>query len=44
MRHVLVHVYWGIDPDQLWKVAREDLPSLIVVLREVVESWPEHED
>ena len=28
MRHVLVHDYYQIDPDAVWKVIQEDLPSL----------------
>ncbi len=28
MRHVLVHDYYQIDPDAVWKVINEDLPPL----------------
>ena len=28
MRHVLVHDYYQIDPDAVWKVIQEDLPQL----------------
>ena len=28
MRHVLVHDYYLIDPDAVWKVIQEDLPPL----------------
>ena len=28
MRHVLVHDYYQIDPDAVWKVIQEDLPPL----------------
>lgn len=28
MRHVLVHDYYQIDPDAVWKVIKEDLPPL----------------
>ena len=28
MRHVLVHDYYQIDPDAVWKVIQEDLPLL----------------
>jgi uncharacterized protein with HEPN domain len=27
-RHILVHVYWGIDLDQVWKTLNEDLAPL----------------
>jgi uncharacterized protein with HEPN domain len=40
MRHILVHVYWGVDLDQLWKVAVEDLPVLVEALRKACEGWP----
>lgn len=29
MRHVLVHVYWGVDLDRLWATATDDIPVLI---------------
>ena len=35
MRHRLVHAYFDIDLDILWKTAQEDLPSLIVELERV---------
>ncbi|HYE60606.1 MAG TPA: HepT-like ribonuclease domain-containing protein [Phycisphaerales bacterium] len=35
MRNVLVHVYWGIDFDRVWKAAIEDAP----VLRAAIESF-----
>lgn len=28
MRNVLVHIYFGIDPDIVWEVVENDLPSL----------------
>ena len=28
MRHVLVHGYYQISPLQVWKVVKEDLPTL----------------
>jgi len=35
MRHRLVHAYFDIDLDILWKTAQEDLPPLIVELERV---------
>ncbi len=35
MRHRLVHAYFEIDLDILWKTAQEDLPPLIVELERV---------
>ena len=40
MRHVLVHVYWGVDRDRLWKTAIEDVPVLIAALEEATADWP----
>ncbi len=28
MRNVIVHIYFGIDPDIVWEVVEHDLPSL----------------
>ncbi len=39
MRNVLVHVYWGIDLDVLWRTAAEDAPRLITLVEPVVQSW-----
>lgn len=39
-RHILVHVYWGIDTDQLWNMAVQDVPSLIAALESAFSSWP----
>lgn len=45
MRHVLVHDYNQIDPESVWKVIREDLPSLRVqIARYLSETdWDEWE-
>jgi uncharacterized protein with HEPN domain len=40
MRHVLVHVYWGVDRDRLWKTATEDVPVLITALEQATGDWP----
>jgi len=40
MRHVLVHVYWGVDLEQLWKVAVEDVPVLVAALEAACAEWP----
>lgn len=39
MRNVMVHVYWGVDPDQLWKVVVEDVPVLVRMLDDAVKDW-----
>ncbi len=40
MRHVLVHVYWGVDFDRLWKTVVDELPVLVVQLETAVVGWP----
>lgn len=32
MRHVLVHAYYDIDVELVWKTVQEDLPALLGVL------------
>ncbi len=40
MRHILVHVYWGVDRDRLWRTAMEDVPLLMRALQTAVATWP----
>lgn len=40
MRHVLVHVYWGVDRNRLRKSATEDVPVLIAALEHATRDWP----
>ena len=40
MRHVLVHVYWGVDLDRLWVTATDDVPLLIQALEAACKDWP----
>ncbi|MCC7388913.1 MAG: DUF86 domain-containing protein [Phycisphaerales bacterium] len=40
MRHVLVHVYWGVDRERLWVTATSDLPTLIADLETACKDWP----
>jgi uncharacterized protein with HEPN domain len=35
MRNRLVHGYFGVNWDIVWSVAREDMPGLIAVLRQI---------
>lgn len=39
-RHILVHVYWGIDADQVWNMATDDVPGLIATIESALSSWP----
>jgi uncharacterized protein with HEPN domain len=41
MRHRLVHAYFDINLDILWKTTQEDLPSLVAQLEPIV---PKEED
>ena len=40
MRHVLVHVYWGVDLDRAWATATDDVPVLIRFLEAACAAWP----
>jgi len=32
MRDQLVHGYWSVDPDELWRTIQRDIPVLVEVL------------
>lgn len=38
MRHRLVHGYFDVDPDIVWRTATEEVPALIPPLRDLVAS------
>jgi len=40
MRHVIVHVYWGIDLNRVWMTATSDIPQLIALLEHATSGWP----
>jgi len=40
MRNVLIHVYWGVDFDRLWKTVTEELPALLAMLEVATKDWP----
>jgi uncharacterized protein with HEPN domain len=40
MRNVLIHVYWGVDFDRLWKTVTEELPPLLAMLETATQDWP----
>ena len=46
MRNRLVHAYFDIDPEQVWKALTEDLPPLIEQLERVltVETLPDSDE
>jgi uncharacterized protein with HEPN domain len=37
-RNLLIHEYFGIDLEIVWKIILEDLPSLMEVIREILSS------
>ena len=38
MRDKLIHEYFGIDKEILWKVARDEMPSLKNLIRNILNS------
>jgi uncharacterized protein with HEPN domain len=38
MRNRLVHVYFDVDLDQVWKAVTEDLPPLVGALEKILEA------
>ena len=36
MRHKLVHDYFGVDIDAVWKVAKEDIPELKKKVKQIL--------
>ena len=40
MRHVLVHQYFGIDLDTVWRTVIHDLPALEASVRAILEELP----
>ncbi|MFN0010866.1 MAG: DUF86 domain-containing protein [Phycisphaerales bacterium] len=41
MRHILVHVYYDIDAEAVWRVVQDDLPALVREISEALAAWPE---
>lgn len=44
MRHVLVHDYFRVDPDQVWTVATIHVPVLQPQIEAILESLPPDND
>ncbi|MYE27773.1 MAG: DUF86 domain-containing protein [Chloroflexi bacterium] len=38
MRHVLVHNYWRVEMDVVWDTVKNDIPSLITQLQQLIDS------
>ena len=43
MRHILVHDYFKIDHDAVWRVVTEHIPLMIPVLEAALANWPSEE-
>ena len=39
MRHILVHAYYQIDPDAVWRVVMEDLPHFAAEVEKALGTW-----
>lgn len=39
MRHILVHAYFDLDLEAVWKVVTRDLPPLVRALRAALDQW-----
>jgi len=40
MRNVVIHEYFGVDYEVLWRTVHEDLPPLRVVVKAILEAEP----
>jgi len=40
MRHILVHDYFKVDHDAVWRVVTEHLPQMIPLLEAALANWP----
>lgn len=39
MRHILVHAYYDIDIDAVWRVVHDHLPLLVTELEAAIKNW-----
>lgn len=37
-RNLLIHEYFGVDLEIVWNILKQDLPSLVKVISEIIES------
>ena len=40
MHHLLIHQYFGIDPDEVWNTAKKDLPLLEQEIKKILKDSP----
>ncbi len=43
MRHIVVHGYFGVDIDVIWRTAKEDVPVLRQQIQQILDSFVEDE-
>lgn len=43
MRNVVVHEYFGVDTEIVWKTVQSNLPPLVPVLEDILQQEPEDE-
>ena len=41
--HILVHAYYRVDYDGVWRVVTEHIPQMIPLLEQALAAWPERE-
>lgn len=41
MRHIVVHGYFGVDIDVIWRTAKEDVPVLQQQIQQILDSFVE---
>jgi uncharacterized protein with HEPN domain len=40
MRNIVAHVYFGIDWEQVWEIAKQDVPKLRIQIESILTSLP----
>lgn len=43
MRHIMVHVYWGVDLDRVWSVAVNNMKSICEAAERAIPRLPLHD-
>jgi uncharacterized protein with HEPN domain len=43
MRHILVHAYYKVDLDAVWRVATEHIPQMVPLLDDALKKWDEEQ-
>ena len=39
MRHILVHAYYKVDLDAVWRVVAEHVPQMVALLEQALKDW-----